>query len=227
VARRSCVFCGARPVTREHVIPRWLTRMLPSGDTLREMVVREVCAGCNHGWLHDLERSFRAVMQPALGQTVYGISLGQGSQTVVATWAVKTWALAELARPDEAGGRGLDTRPLLRALRQLNEPPPHARVWIGAVTARTDHLVSVHTRPVLNEHGEWVGVFTGLQIGALLLVIFAAVIGPDPEFRLGLNSPALDQMWPHQTEEVRWPPPPFSLADLDREFPSGKDLVVP
>jgi hypothetical protein len=87
---RSCVFCGGTPLTREHVFPRWLARVLPAQDrwrgqdlavvggesitssdlpvTTRRMgepfpdsTVARVCARCNNGWMNDLEEASRSL----------------------------------------------------------------------------------------------------------------------------------------------------------------------
>lgn len=78
---RSCLFCGSRRnLTKEHVYPAWLHRALGIGgpialmygsETVRvtrrlDTTLREVCAVCNNGWLHDLERSFGSLMLNAL-----------------------------------------------------------------------------------------------------------------------------------------------------------------
>ena len=78
---RECVWCGQRPVTREHLVPQWLARLMaetwphPYGyqqwtrftgpdkqqrerafrKTTLEVVVKSVCAGRNGGWMAQLE----------------------------------------------------------------------------------------------------------------------------------------------------------------------------
>jgi len=200
------------------------------GDGSFEIVVRQVCAGCNNGWLHDLERAFRAVMEPVLGKGTSPIALSPGSQLVVATWAVKTWFLFELARPDEVGGRTLNGRPILHELCVRSRPPSTIGVWMGAVAGRVKDQVSVHVQPVVDGAGGFVGVLGVLQIGPLLLLIYIARGTEDDAstFHLGVRSTSFEQIWPHQIKEIRWPPMTvLAIDDLSKWFPTGENLVVP
>jgi hypothetical protein len=100
---RSCIFCGRRPITAEHVWPQWLTALFTT-TTVRvisprhspkswqtdsvEHVYRGVCADCNNGWMAALEQRSR----PLLTEMVLGrvIELSTHDQAVVAAWAGKT-----------------------------------------------------------------------------------------------------------------------------------------
>ena len=78
---RRCFWCDGGPLTREHLVPQWLAKVMSdvagadqsfessfhvsdgvSVATERqslsrrvEIVVRSVCAQCNHGWMKHLE----------------------------------------------------------------------------------------------------------------------------------------------------------------------------
>src|SRR5258708_14335434 len=95
---RRCVFCGGAPLTREHVIPRWLTDVLPEQARFRgqdqqvvllppkaarsrillphrerrepfnSMTVKSVCKSCNSGWMNEIEGRAR----PYLNRLIQG-----------------------------------------------------------------------------------------------------------------------------------------------------------
>jgi hypothetical protein len=72
-SERRCIFCGGTPVTREHIfrsawrttLPyvvgerEWVQHRLTSRrqrpDRPFELVVKRTCAGCNNGWMNDLD----------------------------------------------------------------------------------------------------------------------------------------------------------------------------
>lgn len=119
-SKRSYVFCGGSPLTREHVFPQWLASVLPEQERFRgqdlaevypnqtkaaepvhrEMkekftstTVRRVCAPCNHGWMGDLERAAR----PTLTRLIQGelLRIRAKEQACLAFWAAKTSLMFE------------------------------------------------------------------------------------------------------------------------------------
>lgn len=101
-APRSCVFCGARPVTREALIPKWLRKLLkertgaafdrtpgrkPWVMSLLTTVRRQVCAACNNGWMSELENEAKPVLTPMLLDETSVLSPRQ--QVTLAKWAMK------------------------------------------------------------------------------------------------------------------------------------------
>lgn len=153
---RRCAFCGGGNLSKEHVLPRWLGRVLhtrhPRGvEVLRidaepvritpsapfTTTVRQVCAACNHGWMNDLEVAARPVLTPLLrGEPSV---LDVVDQQIVATWALKTTMMAQYLWSD---------RPIpsahYAALRRLGEPPPGYAVWVGAADPAVYPLSHVH-----------------------------------------------------------------------------------
>lgn len=231
---KACVFCGKVGVklTKEHVYPRWLSRLIESraigpivySTTSRkairttkgfDLTLRDVCESCNSGWLHDLERSFRAVMSdPILGDEQIR-AFPQSVQLVIATWAVKTWLLAEHGW-SSMRKQGIDMQPdVLRYMRENNQPPQTAVVWLGRFDPGPEGAVgTIRTQDVLDPtSGEAWGVFGIFTIGWVLLIIYMPTSPPDappPDEVFGIRISGmqlfLDQIWPHEVEEVRWPP---------------------
>jgi hypothetical protein len=243
---RSCLFCGSRKkLTKEHVYPAWLYRALNIGGPITLMygnealrttprlntTLREVCATCNNGWLHDLEHTFRSVMLGAIqGHIREPTVLNPGAQQVVATWAIKTWLLLERASL-HVRGMAIESPGTLLAMRRDNAPSDTSRVSVGAVRI-TDGTLSWLSSSRLRRAGEdyefgVVGVFT---IGAVVFNVSGAV-EPPPGGRAGfapLRSDSWVSIWPRHVEEVSWPPSSiFTLDELRRRWPGNRVLVMP
>jgi hypothetical protein len=83
---RQCVFCGSSDLTREHILPDWLTEIgldlepsihhagprnrLPRQWSARPYTttVKMVCAACNNGWLSQLAGVAKPVIALACGR---------------------------------------------------------------------------------------------------------------------------------------------------------------
>ncbi|MFF7198604.1 hypothetical protein ACFZAM_33465 [Streptomyces sp. NPDC008079] len=115
---RTCVFCGATPLTKEHVLPRWLKdafepSMLPrvryvtisqKGRRFREaplldQQVRVVCATCNNGWMNNLEEGVRRLLPAVIRGEVRVLSLDD--QRALVTWWLKTMLMFQHTHPAE------------------------------------------------------------------------------------------------------------------------------
>jgi hypothetical protein len=156
---RRCVFCGGRPLTREHVFPKWLTDVLPAQDLFRGQdqyrilsrpdktpahlalphrevrepfnaaTARAVCANCNSGWMNAIEDSAR----PTLSRLIRGDSTELASADVeaVATWTVKTALMVQLTSVEGIAAFGQVYRNFFTDRR----PPASAVVWAAATGA--------------------------------------------------------------------------------------------
>src|SRR5689334_2998942 len=102
---RGCIFCGGRPLSKEHVWPQWIRKvqgdrgmahyrreiagdMTAWRDVDYNLQVKAVCKPCNHGWMSDLETA----VQPILSSLIVGNgrNLYRDGQRILATWATKT-----------------------------------------------------------------------------------------------------------------------------------------
>jgi hypothetical protein len=159
VARR-CVFCGASPLTREHVIPRWATDVLPEQARFRgqdqqvvltppesahsrlllphremrepfnAMTVKAVCKTCNSGWMNEAERRARPHLTRLI-QADEPQELEPYAINVLATWVVKTTLMAHLTSVEGVAA--------LAALSQVyhdfyasHAPPDNCVIWVAA-----------------------------------------------------------------------------------------------
>lgn len=162
--KRECLSCGATPLSREHVIPGWLSHRMgvqddrvqaeqghfrwPAGRTtadrgspfkLGSMVVRAVCASCNNGWMSRLEVRFEESWGARFTDARGDIS--PQAAEVASLWLLKTAFMHHQWYPiSEVAG----LKAAFRAL-SVNELPPGI-VGIGqhlgprTVNARLQYL---------------------------------------------------------------------------------------
>lgn len=173
--KRTCVFCGRTPLSREHVFPRWLTTVLPdqersrgqdtamvyldgSGNSKplmnhREMkeqftstTVTRVCRECNHGWMNDLETSVRpSLSQLVRGQAVY---LNRETLLTLATWIAKTCLMADFTYPESSAIPLGDYRWMFKT----KQPPPLMQIWMVPIQGndwalRMEHIAVLYGDP--------------------------------------------------------------------------------
>jgi hypothetical protein len=233
--RRACAFCGGPGLTGEHVWPEWIERLLPgAGDftlsrssTRRPGVrtwstrsldvrVKQICCGCNTGWMSDLEGAARPLLAPMIrGEPT---SVGVSVQQVVATWATKTaMMLCYTTTPPRA--RPAKQR---RWLYEKRTPPPGAVVWLAhyrgtgwGLRSQTHELdLTVVSRPEDTRAGE-VSTFT---IGALALQVFQVDDIDTQVVQVAIDpaaQPFVLRIWPRSDGPRTWPPPsPLGDADL-------------
>ncbi len=190
-----CVFCGNhRPFTREHVIPRWVRRVLDTGpitisdrqtgerlqydQTITLVVNAAVCGPCNGGPLKRLGESVKAdVSDMILGKPV---ALTQARATRLGAWVTERVLLLGLARYEvrnDIAIRWVGDRPAA-SFRWLHEhsdapsPPPGSQVWIAYLDART-------SLPAWSVIGTWPesveppdGYLCAVSIGCFLFIVF-------------------------------------------------------
>ena len=119
MAKRTCTFCGGGNLTKEHVLPRWLSKVVSFDNSTGELrgdaeynevarrsipispgerQVRNVCAGCNQGWMSDLETATEPVLTPLiLGEER---TLTAEEVDVLALWAAKTAVTTQFVMRD-------------------------------------------------------------------------------------------------------------------------------
>lgn len=112
---RTCIFCGGEGLTREHVVPKWVSNLVRphgpygGGFTMRtvhvglreweqqthfiELVARCVCEECNTGWMSALESLAAPVLTPLIEGDA--VTLQSRDQELVALWAMKTAMVLE------------------------------------------------------------------------------------------------------------------------------------
>jgi len=145
-----CIFCGGRPLTREHIWADWFRAYLPrtlpfyhsgrivlnedntqthnakriSGDP-KSRKLRIVCNRCNNEWMSGLQTETKPILVPLLrGQQ---ITLSEPRQRQLATWVAMTVICAEYLQPASVS-IPVTARRLLFTSRT---PPDNMRIWLG------------------------------------------------------------------------------------------------
>lgn len=178
----------------------------------------------------SLERAARAIFIPAFQRIP--ITLNADQQRVVATWAIKTWLLAEIAHAQDRTF-SISAPNILNYMWQHREPPPMVIVRLGAVNAERKQVASVHSMWVHAVDQEPpVGALGLLPLADLIFHTYCPVYadGSTPN-RLVAGSdmePYLSQIWPNEVPEVSWPPARIlPWNDLVGLMPVGRVETIP
>lgn len=214
-------------MTREHVFASWIREHFPGishGDHVRrlvnedtdrsgghegkvfEIVVRRVCADCNHGWMREMDNDVRPLIEGMLDGQARSLSIVE--QTTVATWATKmmlTWQAANIRRQCVVGDE------LYRWFERHRQPLPGSRIWLCHYTDTergpfVSHQWGVSFAPEGDpgpQPGDPINGFSvTFALGQLGFWLFNADL---PGKSAGSNR-MLDLIWPALSESY-WPPP--------------------
>jgi hypothetical protein len=245
----GCIFCGGRPLTGEHALPRWLRTLAgldyPDGrielkrddQVTHERIapafshkLRVACEACNTGWMHDLEEAVKT----DLAAMVHGKPTILTSQTAryIATWLVKTFCVFEYA--DLVTGENIPREHYDQIFERKTRPPDWCQAWIASASVpRTDqgpHLVekcceriNVRANAVTGEEQYW--WFGTIRIGAVML----QVVGSRGDRPVHLDRKYLGdrvvQLWPQERLLVRFPP--GRPVSFDEMRPSAMGPMLP
>jgi hypothetical protein len=151
---RSCVFCRAPVSSKEHAFPDWLSKVVPGeGPMINtrdggakswraggfDHQVRQVCGGCNHGWMSDLEGGSKAlVTELILDRRTAPLSTTE--QIKLSTWLYKTGIMIALAYPEESRFVLADD---YRFFYEHRKPPDGTSVWISALAFEPGEQIQV------------------------------------------------------------------------------------
>lgn len=224
---RKCIFCQGMASTLEDVWPLWLTRRFPSSDisfmeaelggrkldkwrnkTVKLLPVRCVCEKCNGGWMSDLERQVKPIIESILEDSIKTIDVS--SQTLIALWAIKTAMTLESCNTHRKRFYNDAQR---RELGMISAIPERTSVWI-AKCVNQPNIYSI-AKDLWTASGQDViyGYVTTMAFGSFAVqvasirppmnlksgtaIIFDVVDGPWDE--------VLIQVWPIPRLR-RWPP---------------------
>jgi hypothetical protein len=221
-----CLFCCADLAVagraREHVLPRWLLRHYDIEKTmvepawtnardgslrdkrvhpLKAMVLGHVCAGCNNGWMSELEVTARPTLLELSGGRLAVSELAPLHRVVLARWALKTAVVLnrssnfhQLATAEQAAATRTDRLPdgVIVIAHVLSQRDQRDVFWwlqhqgiAQMLNARdSDDLVAL-------QQGAW-RCFIGFERLGLLV----AYVRPSPEWRWFLDPRYETPIWP-------------------------------
>jgi hypothetical protein len=230
---RSCIFCGARPTTREHVWPDWLRRRVANEETMQHTAMLElggevtelfsyddkpykatanvVCAGCNNGWMSRTEEAAKPYLAGMVEER--GRELHEGGQLVLARWALLKAIIFDHAAPRQA--RSANSALLYPLCVGGGPPLTGCRIWMAAYggelpgfTALTALAVGTDEDLYTGERNVWVRTFS---VGPVVFQVFStmtvALAGHDPGWQTLADPPQVLQIWPAEGSS-RWHPFP-------------------
>jgi hypothetical protein len=229
--RKQCVFCGARPVSKEHVFGKWLRTTVGQADhvvtktqiadgptkTAHPQVpfvaqVKVVCESCNNEWMSRVETAAMPHLERILNSQP--VTLDEPTTCTLATWVFKTSLMVrEQVRTDQP-----EIPPTqYRYLYEHREPPPQARIWLASLDEPLDS--NVVAARAFAEHMAYNGpeipdvlpsgtrfYGTSISIGPLMACVLGNI---DTDFVPELVGGPADRMlpiWPY-TRDQDWPPP--------------------
>jgi hypothetical protein len=238
---RTCIFCGASGVTREHVLGDWARRLAgivssasarhtfhrESGDRDVDFsappltwVARVVCADCNNGWMSQVEAAAARVLTPLLrGEAA---TLGLRDQEAVATWAFKTAHVIDAASIGGSGPRFPQSH--REWLRERRSPPPLSAAWLtswpGTTTAWTNHWGFEAVREGETASGNVNAYGATVALGPIVVRVYGATEEPlGPQY---IQEPrdGVFQVWPADAG-LQWLPRFWLSAEELEAFAYG------
>ena len=143
---RTCIFCGGRAGSREHLWPQWILDKVKPGQMRgfigrrrdlkfgREFTVRTICRACNSGWMSDIETANRPILGAMIDDK--SCALFEGERTAIAVWALKTAMMMDsVPRADVPLFYTQQERHSLRASAEI---PSSTLIWMGRYFGRND-----------------------------------------------------------------------------------------
>jgi len=225
---RWCLFCNRRATSKEHVWPLWLLERLrrapmatihsERGDGTRnrwsgkEVTAKFVCAGCNNGWMSELENVVKPVVEPLLLD--HNVGLDRPAQTVLAAWAVKNAMVFEALR---VAPPWFFTDGERSAFRKSLRPPTRTNVWIAKCVEHSGCFCSAFDMNVVLDEGETTvpAHLTTMAFGSLTIQIAAGKLPHSVPLATTVTledtstrwEEATVRIWPGPLELVNWPRP--------------------
>jgi hypothetical protein len=168
---RQCIFCGRRPVTREHVFPAWVSALgTQSGSVLHTLTrdndtetyrfpaegrlqfkAKVVCRRCNNEWMNDLDRRVEPLLRPLAAGEARTFTEEKDVE-LIAAWGTKMAIMLDQlrGRSDLTRKRGLIPENLRQAFYVTKRPPPDVvHVWLACFDARPVQMVWWRTTPLV------------------------------------------------------------------------------
>ena len=122
---RRCVFCAEPAGSKEHALPDWLAKTMgvqdepaqpamvsskrgiePQGNprATGKLITKRVCAGCNNGWMGDLEGQVRPILGPLVASDFTSFTRDaldplQHNLPSLTRWLLKTAVTLSLVAP--------------------------------------------------------------------------------------------------------------------------------
>ena len=236
----GCGFCGSAGVTKEHIWPNWLRRLIlesraasgmkkfhaeieRNGTTQQyknpklEQRVGMPCSACNGGWMSVLENEVKDFMATMVSRGEI-VLLTPERQVAVSRWAMKTAMVYEFTSAADERKYFSDGERL--AFKERFELPENLWIWAG----RYDGVRAMHADQRRSPKGTPRIYSLTLTANFLTLQLFAyrESEGDLAQMANATISERLLQLWPPAPDWLSWPPPTTidddALEVLDDRF---------
>lgn len=249
---RTCIFCGGRAGSAEHIFPNWINQIFPVsvvgqpeavlGTLARDrepterrwkatgvatQTTKEVCHECNTGWMSRLETKAKPLLVPMMTGRPTALTLDE--QITVATWVTKTAMIAELVH-----GHEFNFSPEERGIMMTEQrPPAHVAVMAGAIETDIGPCRATVARGQVvdgaNNVVAWIHVHT-IQTGALICQVMRSdpPMGGEVAFKtVQFAAPIEIPLFP-PTPSFVWPPTKVLTEDrfLDHTQRIGSNIAI-
>jgi hypothetical protein len=218
----SCVFCGAKADSKEHAIPKWMSKRLGiTGELLagtgnikatRDRIsfasfrAKIFCKACNAHFKHLEDAAIPLVEPMAKG---WDISLGLKSQKTLALWAAKT-GIALLAAATPAIAQVIPAHHR-RSIRDRGRPPDE--MWVGYLPWDSEPHIWLEDGTIdlpkddKSAPPDVLATYDVLFAFRELAFKVTAFTSPiPPRAVLGGEIPSMRRFWPSRTNIEGWPP---------------------
>ncbi|MGW3291491.1 hypothetical protein ACWDR3_43370 [Streptomyces sp. NPDC001002] len=219
---KGCVFCGGTPLTKEHVLPRWLKVALDptvrrhryialSNGAVRQhdappldSQVKIVCSGCNSGWMNQLEENVRHFLPDLIRGNP--CALNAVEQRALAAWSLKTMLMFQHTHPAEV--RGVIPTMDFATFYEVREPSRSMLGRLGFMNYPPDDsvpLVDTACQGYGTPEVGGIAWINTLKIGCMVVQIIRALdLAEDHQLAPFEVLPSLRPIWPPE-ELVEWP----------------------
>ena len=239
---RQCLFCQARPGSREHLFPNWLNSTFPVDPTqpkpelarhaasaegvhaaiwtaleMASAVTKLVCHDCNTGWMSRLESRAKPLLEPMM--LGHPQTLNPSEQLTVATWACKTVVVFEATLSTEDNFSIEDRQVIMSE----DRPPASTEVIVAAVIGEIApmHYAGAKIGLDVGDEGRMKLHFHTVQAGTLVLQIIRRDPPPTNYGSLGRTALPRELELPFDTTSTVFPTsdrsswPPSRTLDWD------------
>jgi hypothetical protein len=209
-----CIFCGAKANSREHAIPKWMSKQLEikvmmanrsGGLPARRHLLsfashraRIFCQPCNTHF-GKLEEAVIPLLVPMANGRV--LSLGSDSQALLAQWAAKT-AITLIS--ERAEMRTLVPKAHKDSVRY--DDRPHEHCWVGYAPWSGYPAFWIADNEVLHQRGAASVAYTAI-FGFKKAAFQVVGVEPVPSgYGIDGRGYRIPQFWPPRPGLIDWPP---------------------
>lgn len=240
---RACVFCGGRPVTAEHVLPRWMETALPGGVPSHgglvaftkdgtgpanrshlnagqfRLRVKCVCGPCNNGWMSDMQMAAAPIITQMMNGQYNGL-ITAPDQTRLASWSMMTAMMALTAMPSI--NMLLDSQ--YSGFFETRLPPAGTSVAMAIMAGGVGTYIHQIARRVTRIYNDVQATRDEINANVTTIVVHDVAFqviswrgydGTGSDLSLPFN-PATQPGWPVQSI---WPITPLLIWPLDQPIP--------